>query len=232
MANPMFTKLDAPWIEKHVNLHSPGALVLFDIDSTIMDTAPRNFAILEEAAQELPFLQGIPGKMRLEDMGWNICRDVQHFCLLTEEQETQLYDFWKKRFFFDPWIGYDTPYEGVKELLHWLHGQCGIVYLTGRDSLYMEEATVASFRKHDLPCDDKTVFIFKPSQDIPDLPFKKEAFKHIKTLGQVVLAIENEPANANAMHEAFPEAAVGLIQTITAPNPALPHRDIFLFSRY
>ncbi len=232
MPNPVLTRLDKFWIEEHVKLHSPGALVLFDIDSTIMNTSPRNFAILEEAAREFSFLEGLPEKMSPEQMGWNICDDVQKIRPLAKDQAYLLYDFWKRRFFFEPWIDYDIPYRGIRELLHWLHGYCKIVYLTGRDSPYMGKATIASFIKHDLPHDEKTKFIFKPSQDVPDLLFKQGVFEQVKTLGQVVLAIENEPANANAMKEAFPDAEVGLIQTITAPNPAIPREDIFIFSDY
>ncbi len=232
MPNPRITRLDTHWIEAHVNLDTPGALVLFDIDSTIMNTAPRNFAILEEASREFEFLEGITGQMTLEDVGWNVCKDVQSVRRLTEKQSAMLYHFWEERFFVSPWIGYDTPYPGVRELLDWLHQRCRIVYLTGRDSEYMREATIASFVEHQLPSNGNTTFLFKPSRDIPDLEFKQAAFEHIKTLGEVVLAIENEPANANAMLQAFPNAAVGLIQTLTAPNPASPHKDIFLFETY
>ncbi len=232
MSNPVITRLDIDWIKQNVELDSPEALVLFDIDSTIMNTAPRNYAILEEAAREFEFLRGITGEVNLEHMGWNICDDVKSVRNLSKEQIDCLYDFWEKRFFFDPWIGYDIPYEGVRELLHWLHQQCRIVYLTGRDSEYMEDGTISSFIEHKLPNDEKTTFLFKPSKDIPDLSFKQEAFEYIRKLGRVVLAIENEPANANAMHKAFPDAVIGLIQTITAPNPAAPHKEIFLFETY
>ncbi len=231
--NPMIEKLDRQWIEENIDLATPGAVVLFDIDSTIMNTSPRNFAILKDAENHFSFLDGISRQLGPYRMGWNICDDVEPVRPLSPDEKKKLHEFWSERFFFDPWVRLDTPYPGVQELLGWLE-QTGVrlVYLTGRDSVNMAGGTIEAFRSHGIPSGEKVTFLFKPTQETEDLPFKKRAFEEINRMGRVVLAVENEPANANAMLEAFPAAAVALIETITAPDPARPRKEIIRFKGY
>ena len=228
----MINTLDISWLEENVLPAAGGdSLVLFDIDSTIMNTAPRNYRILQEAEQALPYLRGISILIDKEEIGWNFADAVASRLAMTEEQKKELQDFWYERFFFDPWLGYDTPYEGVKEVLHWFREKdIRIVYLTGRDEINMKKGTIDSFADYGLPVDAD--FILKPSQDHEDLAFKMEAFDRIRSMGSCILAVENEPANANAMKRAFPGTPVALIDTVTAPNPAVPDGDIILFRSY
>ncbi len=232
--NPEIDAMDTAWLEKNI-LPAAGAdaLVLFDIDSTIMDTAPRNFQILQEAEEAFSHLEGICELFQDEEISWNFADSVHARRSLTEEQKKELHQFWYDRFFFDPWLGFDTPYRGVKEVLHWfLSNNIRIVYLTGRDEINMKKGTVDSFLDYGLPAEDGTEFILKPSQDHEDLAFKQDAFDRIRKMGTLILAVENEPANANAMKRAFPDAPVALIDTVTAPNPAEPDGDIILFNTY
>lgn len=227
-------KLDSAWIEKNIDLDISDALVLFDIDSTIMDTSPRNFAILKEAEKEMDFLRGVSTSLSPESMGWNICSDVDAVRPLSSDEDKKLHNYWKERFFFDPWVRMDTPYPGIVSLLRWLSDakKIPLVYLTGRDRLNMAKGTIEAFRHYGIPAGAGTSFLFKPSQDVDDLSFKEQALKDIAAMGTVVLAVENEPANANAMYHAFPTAKVALIDTVTAPNPSEPERGIIHFNRY
>ena len=49
-------------------------LIVFDIDSTLMNTEPRNRAILEECGEHFPFLRNLMPELRKRDMGWNFPR--------------------------------------------------------------------------------------------------------------------------------------------------------------
>lgn len=231
--NPVIERLDISWLEENINPASADSLVLFDIDSTIMDTAPRNFGILEAAEKEFSYLAGVTEKVRHKDIGWNFSDAVHRLFPLKEVEKRELQEFWADRFFYDDWLDLDTPYNGVGELLNWLvRKRFRLVYLTGRDEINMKRGTIDSFRAHGLPIGEMTEFLFKPSQAIEDLAFKQDAFRKIRTMGTLVLAVENEPANANAMARHFPDALVALIDTVTAPDPAVPDPGILLFKSY
>jgi beta-phosphoglucomutase-like phosphatase (HAD superfamily) len=231
--NPTIDKLNTLWLEHNLRPAKENPVVLFDIDSTIMNTSPRNYRILQEAEETLPYLKGVSGLIRQEDIGWNLINAVNRILPLEKDQKAELHNFWKYRFFHDFWLAFDTPYKGIKDVLDWFLAQnIRIVYLTGRDRENMKFGTLNSFKKHGLPVGRETTFLFKPNQKTEDLPFKKEAFEKVGRMGTVLLAVENEPANANAMKKAFPGARIALIDTVTAPNPDQPDPEIILFRSY
>jgi hypothetical protein len=55
-----------------------------------------------------------------------------------------------------------------------------------------------------------------------DLVFKVSQFENVASLGQVVGAFENEPANINAMAAAFPSAVPIFLDTVHSPKPDVP----------
>lgn len=211
----------------------PGAAALFDIDSTIMDTSPRNMQILREIGQEWPDLQPAVEEIRPEDIGWNIFAPLEAHTSLDKESREAIHQFWKERFFTDQYVLCDRPYPGVRELLSWLRGRgLRLVYLTGRDQPNMSVGTRDSFARHDLPLGEDTRFIFKPTFEEADLPFKRRVCDQLAREERIVLAVENEPGNANLMNRYFPGALVALIDTVTSPNPATPDPEVLRFSRY
>jgi len=62
----------------------------------------------------------------------------------------------------------------------------------------------------------------KPDPKMDDLQFKRDAFAQIEHLGEVVGVFENEPANINAMADAFPGAVAVFVDTIHSPKPDVP----------
>ena len=226
-------RLDSLWLEANLDRDGDKSIVLFDIDGTIMDTTLRNFRILQEAEKFLPFMKGAGSLIEPDEIGWDPIDDAERKLLLDERQKGEFRDFWSKRFFHDDWLGFDRPYEGIAEVLGWfISNEIQIIYLTGRDEINMKEGTLRSFEKHGLPAAEGTSFLFKPDQSVGDLVFKREAFRAIAGIGKVLLAVENEPENANAMRRAFPEAVTALIDTITAPNPSEPDPGVILFRSY
>jgi len=198
-----------------------------------MDTSYRNYEILRSAISILPELKEAVSFLKPEDIGWNISDAAEAYVSLTDNQKKKFMAFWKERFFSSEWLKHDKPYAGVKELLFWLQRQgLNLVYLTGRDETGMKEGTRRSFESYGLPCGSDTRFILKPYFEMPDLDFKETACDKLAAEGSVVLAVENEPANANHMFKAFPGALVICIDTITSPEPAPLSEGIILFRQY
>ena len=225
--------LDIPWLEHNLNLSGKKPVAVFDIDSTIMDTAPRNYQILKAAVSKFPFLKTAFSKIQHEDIGWNILHSLDPENRLSRERREKIHFFWKERFFQNEWLKHDSPYRGIIDILNWLlQNHITLVYLTGRDEPNMKDGTMQSFRDHGLPVEGDVHFFFKPDFDMDDLGYKESVFSHISLLGQVILAVENEPKNANAMANAFPDAEIALIRTVTTPDPEIPDSRIWIFDRY
>jgi hypothetical protein len=58
----------------------------------------------------------------------------------------------------------------------------------------------------------------KPSHSLPDAQFKAAVVTQVRALGEVVALFENEPANLNLLHQAFPEALAVFVDTIHSPH--------------
>jgi phosphoglycolate phosphatase-like HAD superfamily hydrolase len=218
-------------LERYKDVSQP--LALIDIDSTVLDTGPRNIAILHEALDEMPRLREILHHITPENLGWNVPDAVAERLSLSDRERKLLWTFWRERFFDDAYLHHDQPYPGVAELLRLLSDRgMHLIYLTGRDSPNMAEGTLASFKQHNLPFRGEEDFIFKPQPDEADLVFKERALSEVAARGELVIALENEPANANRMQRRFPDALVLLIETITTPNPEAPDPDILRFRHY
>jgi hypothetical protein len=210
-----------------------GTTALFDIDSTIMDTAPRNMQILREVGEAWPELKPAVERIQPSDIGWNIFAPLEVHTSLDRKTREAIDQFWKERFFTDEYVLYDHPYSGVRELLYRLRERgVRLVYLTGRDEPNMSRGTRDSFAQHDLPLDRETRLIFKPTFEEADLTFKRRVCDQLAREERIVLAVENEPGNANLMNRSFPGVLVALIDTVTSPNPPTPDPEILRFSRY
>lgn len=211
----------------------PSALAVIDIDSTIVDTAPRNRRILESAVRRFPELEQVVPLLTRDDLGWGAARNAARRAELDEARGEELFQYWRARFFSNPWLAYDRPYPGAASLLQQLRARdIGIIYLSGRDIPNMKAGTLESLTAHGFPTGRGTRLLLKPDPMMPDLAFKREACEHIAGMGTVVLALENEPGNANALKAAFPAAHVFLIRTITSPEPEPIRADIGQFDSY
>lgn len=211
----------------------PSALAVVDIDSTLMDTAPRNRRIMQSAARRFPELETVVDQLTREDLGWGAAASAAERAGMNRERSAELYAYWRERFFSNAWLAYDRPYPGAASLMLELRARdIGIVYLSGRDTPNMKAGTLESLHAHGFPTGRGTRLLLKPTPDMPDLGFKQNACSEIAALGTVVLALENEPGNANALKAAFPTALVYLIRTITSPNPEPLRDDIRQFDHY
>ena len=207
-------------------------VAVFDLDSTLFDTAPRHLAIVREFAQTQPAIA--PFVEKLDGVGWNIIDDLRRAGLADEALITALKGFWQERFFTDKYVVMDAPYPGAVDFVR-AFAEAGVLiyYLTGRDEPNMKQGTEEALRRNAFPLADAMLRL-KPRYEDEDLAFKQAVIADLKQLGEVVLLVENEPANANLFAEHFPEALVLLHQTIHSPSPppllpavkTLPHMQL------
>lgn len=200
-------------------------IVVFDLDSTLFSTAPRNLAILREFTAENaaahPHLADVAERIGLDDMGWNVHEDLRRFGFTEEQVLARLKGFWFERFFRDEYLAHDTPVLGAAAFVHACHARGALIYyLTGRHVGGMEIGTVRSLRENGFPFwRGRCVLHLKPSFEMNDSTFKQEAVLDVRSYqGEVAATFENEPGNANMFERAFPGAVHVLLETIHSPG--------------
>ena len=209
---------------------TPGAVGVFDLDSTLFSTQQRNHSILKEfvaIAGAPDDLARVIAALAPSDMGWNVIDDLRRRGFSHKETLGRLRSFWRDRFFRDEYLRHDQPLPGAVEFVTDLFvAGAKIFYLTGRDEPGMGRGTRLSLESHGFPLADERVFLrLKPRPQDEDYAFKQSVIEDIRGLGEVVGVFENEPANANMFAEAFPTAHVVFLETVHSPNPPplLPH---------
>lgn len=208
-------------------------ICVFDLDSTLFSTAPRNYAILQEFIenhrQDHPHLSDIAERIGLDDMGWNVHQDLARFGVGDAHLLEQLKSFWFDRFFTNEYLSHDVAVPGAAEYVLACHARGALIYyLTGRHVGGMEIGTVQSLRSKGFPFwRGRCVLHLKPSFEMNDRAFKDDALSDIRSYqGEVVATFENEPGNANMFLRAFPQAAHVLLLTIHSPEAEPPSRDL------
>lgn len=194
-------------------------VALFDIDSTLMDTGPRNVAILAEAFRTIPGLGPWQSRILFDGQAWNILEPLKR-AGIEEALLDQVQAFWAQRFFTDDWLVHDRPYPGTGRWLSELKAEgFRLAYLTGRHTRGMEAGTRRSFVEHGLPAGPDEPFFFKPTFEMGDRDFKASVCQAVAGLGTLVVTVDNEPANVNLFRRAFPDSLVVWINTVTSPEP-------------
>lgn len=208
-------------------------ICVFDLDSTLFTTAPRNLAILREfvnANRGLhPHLSDVAERIGLDDMGWNVHQDLRRFGVDDALLLGRLEAFWRERFFHDDYLAHDEPVRGAVEFVLACHARGALVYyLTGRHVGGMEVGTVRSLTSKGFPFwRGRCVLHLKPSFDVEDGAFKDGALHDIRSYqGEVIATFENEPRNANMFLRAFPGALNVLLTTIHSPGAEAPSREL------
>jgi hypothetical protein len=201
-------------------------IVVFDLDSTIFDTAGRHYRILGEFVNaHAEELRDLYAQVSHTDFGWSVsgpleARGFDHAPTLEE-----LGKFWFARFFTDDYVGADLVVPGAADFVGAVHAAGGFVYyLTGRHVGGMEIGTARALGAHGFPLwDGRTLLHMKPDFHTGDHAFKAEALDHIRALrGEVVGTFDNEPANCNLFAEQFPSALNVWLRTTHSPTaPAL-----------
>jgi beta-phosphoglucomutase-like phosphatase (HAD superfamily) len=203
----------------------PKPVVIFDLDGTLMDNRPRVVAILHELAEhwkrDRPSASERIAQANVDNLAYSLRENMMLLGVeepnLVEEGEA----FWTKRFFTDDYLRHDVALPGAADFARRLHDAgANLVYLTGRDLPNMALGTFASLRDLGFPIGVVgTELVTKPDFETPDATFKAGVAREMRRLGEVMAVFDNEPANCNALFEAYPQSASIFVDTLHAPDP-------------
>ena len=201
------------------------AVVVFDLDGTLMDNRPRVVAILHELAvawaMKHPAAADACAHATADDIGYGFIANLRRLGVVDPALHQEGLAFWKARFFQDPHVKHDVEILGARTYVKACY-EAGavVVYLTGRDLPNMALGSFASLRDLGFPIGViGTELVVKPSFEMPDADFKREVAPGLRRLGTVVAAFDNEPVNVNLFLEAYPESRGIFLDTQYAPDP-------------
>ncbi|HOT74826.1 MAG TPA: HAD family acid phosphatase [Candidatus Wallbacteria bacterium] len=199
-------------------------VVVFDLDSTLFDNAPRNRAIIEEFAETVkdkyPDFYKAVKAMKNENLAYSLDDTLKNIGISDDKILKELKKVWYDKFFTDKYVVLDKAYEGAVDYVTKLHkAGAKIVYLTGRDTPDMEKGTLQSLKDYKFPIGDtNSVLLTKPEKKIKDDEYKKTASAEIMKMGKVVASFDNEPKNVNLFKEVFPGAIIVFVETNHSPK--------------
>jgi len=211
-------------------------IAVFDLDSTLFNTAGRHLKILQDFSLEVPEIAPLVADIGAAEFAWSVTGPLRKRGLDDDDVFERLGRFWFERFFTNDYVLHDEPAVGGPAFVNAFWDRGGLVYyLTGRDVHGMGAGTARALVDANYPYyRGRAVLHLKPTFDEPDKPFKDEAISVIRSYhGIVVATFENEPGNANMFLGAFPDAAHFLHGTVCSPDgekadPALIRIDDFL----
>ena len=211
-------------------------IVVFDLDDTLFQTAPRHKAILAAWAQTpagAPYAAAIAA-LPVERISYDI-GDTAKTLGIPDALVPGLKQFWADRFFTSEYVQYDTPNPGAVAYANALQ-QAGaeVVYLTGRSET-MGDGTEKALKAFGFPWNPQhgsTALMLKATAAQHDVDFKAAASRSIAATGTVVASIDNEPANVNMFHDVLPEATTVLLGNVHSPNPAPLHAGIAVLAAF
>jgi hypothetical protein len=200
----------------------PGTVVVFDLDSTILDNKPRQARILREfgAARGIPILAAARADHWVD---WSITRAMANAGLPADEIARFAEDakqFWRDRFFTSEYCRDDEPIAGAHDFLAAIVAAGGfIAYCTGRHE-QMRAGTVDNFARLGYPVPGARVqLLMKPVFELSDDDWKIEAYARLRELGGVVAVFDNEPTHVNGYRAGFPDATVVHLATDDSGRP-------------
>jgi phosphoglycolate phosphatase-like HAD superfamily hydrolase len=203
-------------------------LVVFDLDGTLYDNAPRTLRILQEFAHLHPLrhadLLRRVSSLAAAGVRYRVSDTLASVGVTDPAEVAAAEAFWAERFFTNEYVVHDLPLAGAVEFVRHVHALGGVpVYLTGRDAPNMLVGTVKALQRDGFPvgtCDNR--LITKGDFAREDHAFKADVIAHLRRVGRVVGAFDNEPGLCNLFREAFEDAVVVWLDTSFAPGaPAL-----------
>lgn len=210
-------------------------IAIFDLDDTLINTRDRSLRIINEFILQADVQSRYPEETKDlsgltdDEIGYLMADTLRARSVTNPAFLKEISDFWLARFFTNEYCSNDKPNPGAAQYVRRLHmAGVKIVYLTGRNVSRMHDGTLANLQKHGFPVDDdRAILMMKQDLKQDDLEYKKSTFPVIAQMGTVVGVFENEPANINAHHDAFPNAIAIFLDTIHSPKPDVPEQGVF-----
>jgi hypothetical protein len=204
--------------------HGPPAVVVFDLDGTLIDNRPRTLAILHDFAggcrASSPDLAARLERALPTDLAYLLSDTLERLGARGAQLAAELQAFWEDRFFRDAHLVHDVALPGAVEFARACYDAGAIlVYLTGRDLPLMGIGTFQSLRDLGFPIGlPATELVLKPDAEMQDEAFKRLATPELARIGKVVASFDNEPANCNVMLAHYPDALVVYVDTQHMPG--------------
>ncbi len=197
-------------------------VVVFDLDATLFDNAPRNRQILLEYAEKNKDDDLLRILLRAQHTRWpySITEVLTWLGYHGAEHIDSIQKFWFERFFTNTYQQYDiaSP-RAVRMVKQYYDAGCTVVYMSGRDAPGMLHGCVQSLFQNGFPIGlPRTQLTLKPAFEMSDADFKSESITFIDTLGEVILSIDNETHNCNIFKSAWGDADIVWMDTHTSPN--------------
>jgi beta-phosphoglucomutase-like phosphatase (HAD superfamily) len=202
-------------------------VVVFDLDSTLIDTSHRHLRILREYAltRDDPALAEIVARLVPGDFGYEVTGPLEAHGWQEPAALDALRAFWWPRFFHQDYARTDLPTPGAPAYVRRVHEAGGfVVYLSARAIGDQGLATIESLLTLGFPIlGPRAMVHLKPDASVRDTLFKHGAVDDVRALGgEVVATFENEPAHANHFAACFPDATHVLLDTCHAPGAPAP----------
>jgi phosphoglycolate phosphatase-like HAD superfamily hydrolase len=184
-------------------------VVVFDLDSTLLDNRPRQARILREYGERHQ-LGKLVASQPAHWTSWDL-RDAMR-AAGSSDAEIELHGepakaYWREKFFTSEYCSIDGAVGGAAAYVARLVGTgTQIAYCTGRHE-QMRAGTVRSFERLGLPVPGARVhLLMKPRLEQSDDAWKEQAYVRLRAIGRVVATFDNEPTHINGYRSAFPDA--------------------------
>lgn len=200
----------------------PG-LVVFDLDSTLLDNKTRQALIMAEYGRTHG-VDALAGTRPEHWDSWDYRAAMRKAGLPADQVEDHVEAYrawWKEHFFTSEYCRIDEAVPGAVPYVTAL-GALGarIYYVTGRQES-MRAGTEESFERLGFlwPNGDDVQLWMKPSLDEEDDSFKARVHQKLETQGPPVAVFDNEPTHVNDYRRSFPEALVIHLATDHSRRP-------------
>jgi predicted secreted acid phosphatase len=186
-----------------------GGVVVFDLDSTLLDNRPRQARILREFGVQTG-LKPLAATKPEDWQDWDIRRAMRNAGLSlsdTDRVAEQAKQFWRDRFFTSEYCADDEAIAGAVAFVNAVVAAgAQVAYCTGRHE-DMRTGSVACFRRLGFPVPGARVqLLMKPTFAMSDDDWKETAYTRLREMGTVLAVFDNEPTHVNGYRRAFPEA--------------------------
>lgn len=217
--------------------------VVFDLDSTLFNVAPRFSKIIQEFCSNNVMRQkyskavNILSQVQITHHPYYLKQFMVDIGLNEEPQSfyKEIFEYWQTRFFNDKYVVFDEPEVGAVEFVEELYKMgVHIIYLTGRDEPRMKAGTLESLKKWNFPvAQDRAELVLKPYKELDDAEFKRDHFQ-IFPPDEKIWFFENEPVNIHLVLKDCPNVKIIYFDSVhsgKAPAPeGLPTITHFKFS--
>ncbi|MBI3893499.1 MAG: HAD family hydrolase [Candidatus Wallbacteria bacterium] len=192
--------------------------VAFDIDDTLLLTAPRTKAILLEFAgkhaERYPGFADQVSRLDPNTMPHGIAEVLKLLEIGDQERVTELKKYWLPRFLSNDYLTFDWPLPGSLEFIVGLRAKgAAVFYVTARSPEKMREGTEKALRHFGFPLDERAQLLMNDTHK-PAPEFKGKRTAELAKTHRMTGLFENEPDNINAMHRADPKAQAVFLDTV------------------